>query len=111
MKEGRNRTANILPEKLLRKDPLAENVLFKEHAGDKEYDKKESLEENGDADPEKVDEGGIAGIDGVQDDAGQKDDELDRSQEYLDFSPYGCVAFCKLFRSVTWHDSVVLHLK
>ena len=111
MKKGRNRTAYIFPEKLFRKDPLTENILLEEHAGDEEYDKKEGLEEDCQAYPEKVKGGQMVGIEDVEANSSQKDDELDRCQKDLDFSPYRCVALCKLFRRVTWHDRFVLQLK
>ena len=111
MKEGCNRAAYILPEKFFRKDPLAENILLEEHAGDKEYDKKEGLEEDCDAYPVKVKGRKMVGIQDVKTDTGQKDDELDRCKQDLYFSPYGCIAFGKLFRRVTWHDRFVLQLK
>ena len=108
MKEGRNRAAYIFPEKLFRKDPLTENILLEEHAGDEEYDKKECLEEDCQAYPEKVKGGKMVGIEDVEANTGQKNDELDRCQQNLYFSPYGCIAFGKLFRRVTWHDRFVL---
>jgi hypothetical protein len=101
-------TSDILPEKLLRINPLVEYLLLEKHTGCEQQTEKERLEKDCNTYPVKTVHDDAIGIEGGNGNTGYEKQELDRCKNDLDISPDRSVPLGKLFRCITGHRLLLL---